>query len=140
MSMVHKLIPQVGGNGYDDVEWEALVEEVISQVDALHEDLGVITQESQYLVQGPVENLERQEDVKQAIAYELRSDDTDDNDDDDDYKEDQLSKYNDNDMFDMHIDDIGDGLETQNIQEDENTENDDEYVEEFDDSCMVDNL
>lgn len=40
-------LPQVNGNGYHNVKWETLVGEVMSQVDAFHEDLWVITQESQ---------------------------------------------------------------------------------------------
>lgn len=82
---------QVDGNGYDDVEWEASVEEVMSQVDTLHEDLGVITQESQDPVQGPAKNVKVQENVQEAVVDEHRSDDghSDDIDDhDDDYEED----------------------------------------------------
>lgn len=39
-------LPQVDGNGYDNVEWETLVGEVMSQANVFHEDLWVITQES----------------------------------------------------------------------------------------------
>lgn len=92
----------------------------MSQVDAFHEDLGVVTQENQTPVQGVASNVEGQEDGEHVVDEHTYDDaHSDDYEDDDDYEQGQLFEDVDDTMFDMHTEHTIEGIETKNTREDE---------------------